>query len=79
MVIEINNLYGRIVDNLTIDQLAVIQQECQFKMEGSDFKAMSFRNRGIQWDGYKKLFNIQTRKFNNEVILGNNPILNFLV
>lgn len=64
ITIEVNNLYGHIVDHLTIDQLAVIQQECQFKMEGSDFKAMSFRNRGIQWDGYKKLFNIQTRRFN---------------
>lgn len=64
MVIEVNNLYGKIVDHLTIDQLAIIQQECQFKMEGSDFKQMSFRNRGIQWDGYKKLFNIQTRRFN---------------
>lgn len=64
MVIEINNLYGKIVDHLTIDQLAIIQHECQFKMEGSDYKQMSFRNRGIQWDGYKKLFNIQTRRFN---------------
>lgn len=64
MVIEVNNLYGKIVDHLSIDQLAVIQQECQFKMEGSEYKQMSFRNRGIQWDGYKKLFNIQTRRFN---------------
>jgi superfamily II DNA or RNA helicase len=64
MVIEINNLYGKIVDHLTIDQLAIIQQECQFKMEGSEYKQMSYKNRGIQWDGYKKLFNIQTRRFN---------------
>lgn len=64
MVIEVNNLYGKIMDHLTIDQLAIIQQECQFKMQGSDFKQMSFRNKGIQWDGYKKLFNIQTRRFN---------------
>lgn len=63
MVIEINNIYGKIVDRLSIDQLAIIQQECQFKMEGSEYKAMSFRNRNIQWDGYKKLFNIQTRRF----------------
>ena len=63
MVIEINNIYGKIVDHLTIDQLAIIQQECQFKMEGSEYKAMSFRNKGIKWDGYKKLFNIQTRRF----------------
>lgn len=63
MIIEINNTYGKIVDRLSIDQLAIIQQECQFKMEGSEYKAMSFRNRNINWDGYKKLFNIQTRRF----------------
>lgn len=64
MVIEVNNLYGKIVDHLSIDQLAIIQQECQFKMEGSEYKQMAFRNKNIKWDGYKKLFNIQTRKFN---------------
>lgn len=63
MVIEVNNVYGKIVDHLSIDQLAIIQQECQFKMEGSEYKAMAFRNRNIKWDGYKKLFNIQTRRF----------------
>lgn len=63
MVIEVNNVYGKIVDNLSIDQLALIQKECQFKMEGSEYKAMAFRNKNIKWDGYKKLFNIQTRRF----------------
>jgi superfamily II DNA or RNA helicase len=64
--IEINNVYGKIVNNLTIDQLAVIQQECQFKVEGSEYKAMAFKNRRkgkYEWDGYRKLFNIQTRRF----------------
>lgn len=66
MKIEINNVYGKIVDNLTIDQLAVIQQECQFKVEGSEFKQYAFKTRGrgkFEWDGYRKLFNIQTRRF----------------
>lgn len=66
MVIEINNVYGKIVNYLTIDQLAIIQQECQFKVEGSEYKAMAFRNRtkgAFQFDGYKRLFNIQTRRF----------------
>jgi superfamily II DNA or RNA helicase len=76
MIIEVNNLYGKILDHLTIDQLAVIQQECQFKMEGSDFKAMSFRNRGIKWDGYKKLFNIQTKKFNIGLLARITKLLN---
>lgn len=66
ITIEINNIYGKIVDNLTIDQLAIIQQECQFKVEGSEFKQYAFRTKrrgGFEWDGYKKLFNIQTRRF----------------
>jgi hypothetical protein len=64
--IEVNNVYGKILTNLTIDQLAVIQQECQFKVEGSEYKQMAFRSRrkgGYEWDGYRKLFNIQTRRF----------------
>ena len=66
MVIEVNNVYGKIIDNLSIDQLAIIQQECQFKVDGSEYKAMAFRNRtkgAFQFDGYKRLFNIQTRRF----------------
>ena len=66
ITIEINNIYGKIVDNLTIDQLTIIQQECQFKVENADFKQYAFRNKrrgGFEWDGYKKLFNIQTRRF----------------
>ena len=67
ITIEVNNLYGKIVNYLTIDQLAIIQQECQFKVEGSEYKAIAFRNRtkgAFQFDGYKKLFNIQTKRFN---------------
>lgn len=63
MVIEVNNVYGKIVDKLDANILHAIQQECQFKMAGSEFKMMSYRHRNIQWDGYKKLFNIQTRRF----------------
>jgi superfamily II DNA or RNA helicase len=63
--IEVNNVYCKVVTKLTIDQLAIVQQECQFKVEGSDFKANAFRSRrkGYEWDGYRKLFNIQTRRF----------------
>ena len=32
-------------------------------MEGSEFKSLSYKKRNIDWDGYKKLFNIQTRRF----------------
>lgn len=64
--IEVNNTYCKILNHLTIDQLAVVQAECQFKVEGSEYKAAAFKNRsrgGYQWDGYRKLFNIQTRRF----------------
>lgn len=66
ITIEIDNMCGKIIDRLNIDQLAIIQQECQFKVEGADFKQYAFKNKrrgGFEWDGYKKLFNIQTRKF----------------
>lgn len=64
--IEVNNTYCKILNHLTIDQLAVIQAECQFKVEGSEYKIIAFRNRSkgkYEWDGYRKLFNIQTRRF----------------
>lgn len=66
VTIEVNNIYGKIVDRLNIDQLAIVQQECQFKVIGSEFKQYAFKNRrkgGFEWDGYRKLFNIQTRRF----------------
>ena len=66
VTIEINNLEGKIVDRLSIDQLSIIQQECSFKVEGAEFKAYAFRTRrrgGFEFDGYKKLFNVQTRRF----------------
>lgn len=63
VTIEINNIYGKVMDKLGIEYLAAIQSECQFKMEGSEFKTWSYRKRNIDWDGYKKLFNLQTRRF----------------
>lgn len=63
VTIEVNNIYGKIVDRLPREQLVAIQQECQFQMEGSEFKQNAYRKRNIKWDGYKKLFNMQTRRF----------------
>lgn len=66
MHIEINNVEGKIIEPLTIDKLAAIQMECQFKVEGAEYKAYAYRNKkhgGFEYDGYKKLFNIQTRRF----------------
>lgn len=64
VTIEVNNLYGKIMDkNLPAQVLSDIQVQCQFQMEGSEYKAYAYRKRNIKWDGYKKLFNKQTRRF----------------
>ena len=64
--IEVTNKDCKILNKLTIDQLALIQNKCSFEVENSEFKSYNFRNRrrnSFQWDGRRKLFNIQTRKF----------------
>jgi superfamily II DNA or RNA helicase len=64
--IAVNNIEGRILTPLSMDQLAVIQQICSFKVEGSEYKSAAFRNRkrgGFEWDGYRRLFNIQSQTF----------------
>lgn len=64
--IEINNIEGKVLTHLSKDQLSVISDKCSFKVEGSDFKAAMFKakTRGkCNWDGTKRLFNAQTRKF----------------
>ena len=66
MVIEVDNLGGKIVDKLPREHLLAIQSVCQFKVENSEFKAMQYSKKShgrFQFDGYKKLFNIQTRRF----------------
>lgn len=64
MVVEISvgNVECKIETKLTIDQLAVLQKECSFKVEGGEFIANNYR-RKFKWDGVRKLFNIQTRRF----------------
>jgi superfamily II DNA or RNA helicase len=64
--IEINNIRGKILNPLNINQLSVIQNLCSFKVEGSEFKANAFRHRGkgsFEWDGYRKLFNVRYQTF----------------
>lgn len=64
--IEINNIRGKIVNMLNIDQLSVLQGLCAFKVEGSEFKANAFKYRkkgGFEWDGYRKLFNARYQTF----------------
>lgn len=64
--IEINNIRGKIVNPLNINQLSVLQNLCSFKVEGSEYKANAFRYRqkgGFEWDGYRKLFNTRYQTF----------------
>lgn len=92
MVVEISvgNVECKVETRLTIDQLAVLQKECSFKVDGGEFIANNYR-RKFKWDGVRKLFNIQTRRFpiglldrvtqllsglGFEVIIHNNRIIN---
>lgn len=64
--VEVTNNECKIIPQLSVDQLRLIQEECQFKVIGAEFKAMAFRNKSrgqCEWDGYRRLFNIQTRRF----------------
>ena len=64
--IEINNIRGKILNPLNIDQLSILQTICSFKVEGSEFKAHAFKHRGrgsFEWDGYRKLFNTRYQTF----------------
>ena len=64
IVIEIDNMKGKILSDLTFDQLSVISDECSFQVEGAEFKQNMFRKRGIyNWDGYKRLFHTGHQTF----------------
>lgn len=60
--IEVDNIQCKIVTKLDIDMLSKIQNACSFKVDGGDFIARQYRNK-FRWDGVRKLFNIQTRRF----------------
>ena len=64
--IEINNIRGKIINPLNIDQLSVLQNLCSFQVENSEYKVNAFKYRkkgGFQWDGYRKLFNTRYQTF----------------
>lgn len=60
--IEVTNTECKILTKLNIDQLSIIQSVCKFKVQNSEYISGSLRNK-YKWDGYRKLFNIQTRRF----------------
>ena len=62
----VTNNKVRIVERMSKDQLAVMQDICSFEVEGSEYKAEAFRNRksgGFEWDGMRRLFDIQHQTF----------------
>lgn len=66
MRIAVNNIHGKILDHLTLEQLSTISSICSFKVPGGDHKASQFRkatNGQCEWDGYRRLFNSQTQMF----------------
>ena len=61
--IEVTNNNCKILNKLDLGQLAVIQDLCSFEVEGSEFKSQQFRNKNIEWDGRRKLFDVRNQKF----------------
>lgn len=64
--IVITNTECKITSPLTKEQMEVIQDQCSFEVEGSEYKAQAFRDRThgkCKWDGKRRLFNTQTRVF----------------
>lgn len=63
MVIETNNICGKIVDRLSPQQLQILGDACSFTVQGAEFMKFSKYSKYRHFDGVKKLFNKQTRKF----------------
>ena len=61
--IQITNIDCKVVTPLNSDQLAILRSACSFEMEGHEFKSYAYMKRGVKWDGSKKLFNVQSRRF----------------
>lgn len=61
--IELTNTECKVKTPLDPTTLAILRAECSFKPEGSEYMAYNYRKRGAKWDGSKKLFNIQSRRF----------------
>src|SRR5574343_20195 len=63
VTITITNIKCKIINKLSYDQLFLLRDLCSFKVEGSDYKINAYRRKNIQWDGRRKLFNMETREF----------------
>lgn len=62
--IEITNTECKVVTKLDPFVAETLREKCSFKPEGSDYMANFYsKKKGIKWDGARKLFNIQTRRF----------------
>lgn len=64
--IRLTNTTCKILTPLTLDQLGVIERECSFEVEGSEYKAAAFKSKTkgqCKWDGRKRLFSTQYQTF----------------
>lgn len=62
--IEITNIECKVITKLDPYVAGVLREKCSFKPEGSEYMANFYAKRkGIKWDGARKLFNTQTRRF----------------
>lgn len=64
--IDVNNTRGKILTPLSQGQLSVLQDVCSFDVPGGKYKANAFKYKShgqCNWDGKKRLFNIQTFEF----------------
>lgn len=62
--IEITNVQCKVITKLDPYVAKMLHEKCSFKPEGSEYMANYYAKRkGIKWDGSRKLFNAQTRRF----------------
>lgn len=61
--IHITNTECKIITPLDSSMLATLRMVCSFEPEGHEYMARNFHAKGKKWDGSRKLFNIQTRRF----------------
>lgn len=62
--IEITNVQCKVVTKLDPSVANALHEKCSFKPEGSEYMANYYaRKKGFVWDGARKLYNPQTRRF----------------
>lgn len=61
--IEITNTECKVVSKLDPYVAGVLREKCSFAPIGSEYMANFYRKKRVDWDGVRRLYNIQTRRF----------------